>query len=433
MSHTPPHEAELERRMVRQCLHTLQHPLTAPSFLKTVWNDSLAYYAAQDVVDLERAELVQIISYTRRTAMKFFGSVLLLMLIIILGFAKTCKAEEPWTPDGFDWAVFQIAPKDQWNGLYINLTEHPLPGDYKLSELAEIGRPGTLAGHNVLFLPFTAGYAWQALKVAVSTGNAVIAIYGCVTSDGSAWSVAGCLFGLAGTLLSVGSGYQAIKNAGWIASASNTWIGSGLESIELDVFSKRSQDIHQDIHEYLIREVLGRSFGTPEFMGYVPDGHRLSRRDDEHLNPRAPIFRINHPRHGLMDIASRQHVNSTRMTISYANHDLAKRQSFQHERLSNHLFEGRFDEMAREADPRNPSFDAADGYQQIEDSMKCFAQGKWEPGHVLSAQMYDMDAQATFGFASMGIFENHDADSVLQDFTPRGQPLPQPGCWGVSR
>ncbi|KAI1197746.1 hypothetical protein F5X97DRAFT_324171 [Nemania serpens] len=427
MSH-PPHEAELERRMIRQCIYTFQHPSTALSFFKTVWTDSIAYYAAEDVVDLERAELVQIISWTRKVAMKMTGSALLLGLIIVLALARTCKAEEPWTPDDFDWSLFKVAPKDQWNGLYINLTENPLPGNYNLSDLPELGRPGILAGHDVLFFSFTVGFAWQALQVVVNTGSAVTAIQGCVTSDGSGWSIASCVFGLAGTLLSIGSGYQAAKSAGWFARAKNTWSGSGLETIELDVFSKRSQDIHQEIHEFLVREVLDRSFGTPEFLGYVSDGHRLSRRDDEHLHPRAPIFRIRHSRHGLMDIASRQHVNSTRFTISYANHGLAKRQSFQHERLSDHLFEGRFDEEADEADPRHASFDPAGGYQEIEDSIQCFAKGEWQPGNVLSAQMYDTSAKSTFGFASMGIFENHDADSSLQEFTPTGQPLPQPSC-----
>ncbi|KAI1136913.1 hypothetical protein F5Y05DRAFT_90392 [Hypoxylon sp. FL0543] len=291
-----------------------------------------------------------------------------------------------------------------------------------------MGKSGVLEGHEVLFIAFSVGLAWQALNVAVAAGSIATAIQGCVTTDGSAGSVAGCAFGIAGTLLSIGSGYQAAKKAGWFARAANTWDNSGLESIALDVFSKRSQDIHQDIHELLAREILTRSFGAPEFLGYVPDGHRLSRRDDEHLHPRAPIFRIHHPRHGLMDIASRQHVNSTRITISFANSGLDKRQSFQHERLSDHLFEGRFDEGAREADPDNPSFDAAGGYQQIEDSIKCFAQNEWQPGQVLSAQMYDNNAKATFGFASIGIFENNDADSSLQDFAPSGMPLLQPSC-----
>lgn len=173
----------------------------------------------------------------------------------------------------------------------------------------------------------------------------------------------------------------------------------------------------------MITTVLRASFGEPEFLGYVPEGHKLSRRDDQHLHPAAPIYRIKHPRHGLIDIASREHVNSTRFTISYANHGLKRRQSFQHERLSDHLMEVRFDDTAANADPANPQFDAAGGFQQIDDSINCRAQGTWQPGSVLSAQFYDTAAGATFGFASLGIFENSDTDSQLQAFQPSGMPL----------
>lgn len=176
-----------------------------------------------------------------------------------------------------------------------------------------------------------------------------------------------------------------------------------------------------------MREVLTRSFGAPEFLGYASLGHRLTLRDEDHLHPRAPIFRIDHPKHGFMDIATRQHKNYTRITATYA-HGLGKRQSFQHERLSDHLFEGRFDEAATEADPANPSFDAAGGYQQIEDGIQCYAGDTWQAGDVLSIQMYDTTANATFAFGSIGIFEDSGVDSALADFTPTGLPLPVPTC-----
>lgn len=421
----PRHEAELARASLRNCLNIFRHPSQFLSFLKDSWHHTRDYYAARDVVELERGELIQIISYSRKMALKMTGSALFLGLIVVLALVNTCKAAEPWMPDDFDWTTVHIAPKDQWNGLYINLTENPLPAN---AELMQMGKQDVFDGHEVLFIAFHLGLAWQALNVVVGIGSTATAIQGCVTNDGSAGAVAGCVFGIAGTLLSIGSGFQAAKDLGWFARAVNGWDNSGLESIALDVFSKRSQDIHQELHELLAREVLGRSFGEPEFIGYVSDGHRLSRRDDEHLHARAPIFRIKHPRHGLMDIATRQHVNATRITVSFANSGLTERQSFQHEHLSDHLFEGRFDEAAREADPDNPSFDAAGGYQQVEDAIKCHAKGEWKPGQVLSAQMYDDNAHATFGFASIGIFENNDADSTLQSFTPRGMPLPQPSC-----
>ncbi|RYP93876.1 hypothetical protein DL770_000072 [Monosporascus sp. CRB-9-2] len=163
-------------------------------------------------------------------------------------------------------------------------------------------------------------------------------------------------------------------------------------------------------------------------MGYVSDGHRLNRRDDEHLHPRAPIYRTKHPRHGHMDIAAREHVNGTRFTSSYANHGLGKRQSFQHERLSEHLFESRLDSRARAADPADPAFNPAGAYQQIEDSIKYFGAGSLREGQVLSDQTYDDTNRARFGFASMSIFENNDAGSTLQYFQPSGMPLLTSNC-----
>jgi hypothetical protein len=174
-------------------------------------------------------------------------------------------------------------------------------------------------------------------------------------------------------------------------------------------------------------DVLRRSFGDVEFLGYVSQGHRLSGRDADHHHDAAPIHRIRHPRHGLMDIASREHINGTRITITYANHGLEKRQSFQHEQMTQELMEARFDAGASMADPANPSFDAAGGYDGIESQLNCFLNGQWQGEQVLSAQFYDNDAHATFGWASVGIFENSDAEGQLHDFSPRGMPLPTCG------
>lgn len=197
--------------------------------------------------------------------------------------------------------------------------------------------------------------------------------------------------------------------------------------IELKTFAKRSlsPEDHQELHEFVISEVLTRAWGKPHFMGFVSKGHRLEGRDHEHLHPRAPIYRITHPKLGLMDIASRQHHNYTRITATYANHGLRKRQSFQHQRLSDHLFEGVFSEAAAEADPLDPQFDAAGGYQQIEDSIKCFTED-WRGTSVLNMQLFDTISHATFAFGSLGIYQNGDMDPFLPGLIkPDGEVLPQ--------
>lgn len=86
--------------------------------------------------------------------------------------------------------------------------------------------------------------------------------------------------------------------------------------------------------------------------------------------------------------------------------------------------EARFDYGASQADPAKPSFDAAGGYQGVENAVNCLARGQWRDAFVLSGQFYDNDAHATFGFFSLGIFDNNDQDGQLQAYAPTGMPLP---------
>jgi hypothetical protein len=174
----------------------------------------------------------------------------------------------------------------------------------------------------------------------------------------------------------------------------------------------------------------------PELLGYVPRGHHLAGRDDEHLHAEAPVFRFLHPRHGLMDVAARRHVNGTQFTLSYAGKTTSgntKRQSFQHERLSNEVFMARFDESAAMADPSNPTFDASGGYQQLEDTISCFISqngNTWPASSVVDMQMYDTSSQSTFGWATMGIVDQDtgSTEGGVEAITPAGMPLPIPTC-----
>jgi hypothetical protein len=367
-----------------------------------------------------------------KMATKMTTDSIVLGLLAAILLAKGCQAEEPWTPADFDWSTLTVAPREKWGGLYHNLTTNPREAK---SALMQIGEPGTINDHAVLFVSFAIGLAWQAANIASAAAGIAFAVKGCITNDGSAGAIAGCAFGIAGTALSIGSAFKAAQASGWFARAATTWDNSGLELINLSVFDKRCQDTTQPSHEALLSDVLRRAgLGKePELIGYAPAGHRLAGRDNEHLHPRAPIFRFVHPKHGLLDIASRQAVNGTRFTLSYVDEKLErrnrKRQSFQHERLSDHVMEARFDGPAVAADPSNPDFDAAGGFQEIEDQIQCYsAGGLWQSNAILSAQMFDNTAMATFGFASLGIFENNDQDAALQAFTPMGMPLAVPAC-----
>lgn len=219
----PEHEAELERQFYKAFLHTLCHPREWPSFLTSLFRGTRSYYAGQDLADLGREDLVRLVAFLRKMVVKACGAVLFMGIFLLLALVRTCKAEEPWTPDDFDWGALQlqIPPKDQWHGLYINLTETPLPAH---AELMQVGKLSTINGDPVLEVSFLFGLAWQAANFAVAAGGIATAIQGCVTTDGSAGSVAGCVFGIAGTIASIGSAYKAAQARGWFASAANTWV-----------------------------------------------------------------------------------------------------------------------------------------------------------------------------------------------------------------
>ena len=367
-------------------------------------------------------------------ALKMTGASLFITLLVVLAMIRGCHAAPPWTPDDFDWAALRddAGPRETWRALYINLTANPLP---HTADIMQFGELGTLGEDNVLFLPFTLGFAWQAFQVAVGIGSAITAIQGCTTTDGSVWATVSCGLGLAGTIIGIGAAYQAAKGAGiigWRTAAQNTWSSSGLENIALNVFDKRSQDMVQPAHEhFMVAALRGAGLGEPEFLGYDDKAHRLSRRDEEHLHPRAPMYRIQHPRHGLIDIVSRDHINATRITATYAN-DLVKRQAFDQEGLSSYLIGGPL-LSGLTVDPSNPVFNAAAGYPDIDQWISCMSGlqtniATWKDESVMSVQLYDTAAEATFGFASLAIFPDDSADPALDAFQPSGMPLPVPTC-----
>jgi hypothetical protein len=61
---------------------------------------------------------------------------------------------------------------------------------------------------------------------------------------------------LAGIIAGLGLAYKGASAAvkGWLGTGANVWDNSGLENIALDVFSKRSQEPEQTVHELVMRE-----------------------------------------------------------------------------------------------------------------------------------------------------------------------------------
>lgn len=466
-----------------------------PSYICTIYHHISTYYMGQDLISLSRQRHREQIIYYRKVC-TMMGVLWLGTLLLGLGAGlRPCSAElqsaskqhvtrdtslNPiqvghghdvsnssssnsskivWQPANWDWeAKRQLSgPKESWKGLYVNITENKhaaavLTADNAhfrvgngnetrhavTTDLAVINDPERV----IPALAWFAGMSWatavEVAGVGLGIWGAISAVQSCVTDDGSAWGNFNCIGGILSTVIGVGAAAKAtfvgIKGLGWFARSSATWLESGLEAIELGVFSKREDvdpEVYQRFHERIVGYTLNQTFGSSELIGYTSENHRLGARHDEHLHPRAPIFRVQHPRHGQMDIAAREHKRGTRWTITYANglddkrDRLGRRQTFQHEALQGSVLEVMFDTAAAEADSCNPTFDAAAAFDQLDKEFHCFTGGNWPDQTILKVQLYDSSCQQTFGFAHAAIFPNGDGDDALQNLQPAGMPLPE--------
>lgn len=343
---------------------------------------------------------------------------------------------DKWTPAGFDWSIHDPGSPDTWNGLFHNLSD---PSVAVSKEVMALGQTRTAEDGTVaLAIPFFLGVAYQVFNLALTGIGLAGTIKGCVQNEGETDNILFCVGGLISTIIGVGGIASAAKNLaksrGYLGVAANAWDNSGLESIALNVFDKRgiegAEAIRQKAHNHFVYRALSSlADGDLEFAGYAPDNHKLARRvSTEH--PLAPMFRFRHKKYGRMEMTSRDTGdNGMHFTISYEGHatHLASKEKrdefYQHERLSSGLMEGRFDSGASLADPATISFDGAGGFGQIDDEIQCGMGSDWPDGNVMSVQMYDQANEATFGFASIGMFADNSVDSGLEGFEPQGMPL----------
>ncbi|ORY70931.1 uncharacterized protein BCR38DRAFT_415495 [Pseudomassariella vexata] len=365
------------------------------------------------------------------------SSFVVCLLAAFLAFAPTVLAViDKWTPEGFDWSAHDAGHPDTWNGLYHNLSD---PSVAVSKAVMTIGQVRTAEdGTVVLAIPFFLGVAYQVFNLALTGVGLAGAIQGCVQNEGKPENILYCVGGILSTIVGVGGIASAAKklaqSRGFLGVAANAWDQSGLENIALNVFQKRGiegrEETAQKAHNYFIHRALSNlAAGEVEFVGYAPDNHRLALRDSmEH--PFAPMFRFEHKRYGKMELTSRDTGGKgIAFTVSYAGHPthlatMEKRDEYyQHERLSSSLMEGRFDSSASLADPADIEFDGAGAFNQIETAIECGLGDSWPDGNVMSVQMYDQANEATFGFASIGLFADNSVDSGLEDFEPTGLPL----------
>ncbi|EHA20578.1 hypothetical protein CBS63078_2490 [Aspergillus niger] len=359
--------------------------------------------------------------------------------ILALGLATCAVAVvDKWTPEGFNWSALDPGPRENWKGLYLNhngTAEH-------IHELAVTTGADVRTTEDVTLVvaPWAIGLAWHAFNLVLTGAGLASTINTCAQNEGQADNIFYCITGLLSTIVGVGGEVSAAKkfaqSKGYLGVAANAWLQSGLEQIDLQTFARDLDSLpaknmtSQKAHNHFVHNAL-RSLSTDEvdFVGYAPDSHKLARRDSS-VHPFAPMFRFNHHKYGPMELTSRDTgEGGVHFTISYAGHPThhatqEKRDEFyKHERLNEHLMEGRFDSEASSADPGDITFNGADAFGQIESQVECFAGTEWNEGNVLSVQMYDQANHATFGFASIGIFPDNSVDSGLQGFEPQGMPL----------
>ncbi len=68
------------------------HPSEIPAMLSDSWTSTKDYYAGRDVADLPREELVELVSWGRKTAVKMTGQALLLGFMVIMAILSSRKA-----------------------------------------------------------------------------------------------------------------------------------------------------------------------------------------------------------------------------------------------------------------------------------------------------------------------------------------------------
>lgn len=192
--------------------------------------------------------------------------------------------------------------------------------------------------------------------------------------------------------------------------------GRGLSTLE-----ENMQFWHDDFTASMIRDA---KLGEGEFLGYADDKHPLSKRDGVHAL--APRFAFEHPTRGSMVLSTRFTNETTHITVEphiIGNPKVHKRyqEEYQAEVLDNkRVLEGRFDHSATQADPGNPEIDAAEMFGTAEDTLHCLVSDDgFTLNNLIDVQFYDDSNRATFGYASIGVFDDTSPEGDLYDTQPQ--------------
>ncbi|KAI7223498.1 hypothetical protein KC333_g378 [Hortaea werneckii] len=354
---------------------------------------------------------------------------------------------DKWTPEGFDWSRI---PSHEGT-LHQNVSATGPTTRELVVYAAERHNMTELEASSAEHIAISAAIGWavaRPVSIVLGAGGVASTIGGCVSAikDSTAknWSL--CTLGLAATIGSFGyakSGDKVLKALKTKIYSKDKWIPTGLDDIEMDIFSKRHawkreldaglesrslmEDEHynQMAHNYFTHNLIrDAGYSDVEFLGYEDEKHQLSKRSTE-IHPLVPRFRFTHHKYGPLVMATKETNSTHHITLHPEDSDpkLALRDAeFRKERLSDHLMEGRFDKEASEADSAHLSATARGSFDLVYDSLECFVndQGltQWPSKGTIDMQMYDNTNKMTFGYGSIGIFDDHSTDPQFGDLKP---------------
>lgn len=196
---------------------------------------------------------------------------------------------DKWIPANFNWSAVDPGPPKSWNGLYMNLSG---PSVTVSKDLVTVGTEETTAlvdirtlpnGNVAVAIPWFFRFGWQLANGAI-TGSGLVSA--CKQDKGKPKSTFFCVTGIIGSVIGVGGHASAakayVKKKGWFAKASDIWLQSGLDLIELEEFGRKrglgaitnttSQYAHNHIVHQAIRSIAGDDV---EFAGYAPSSHKV--------------------------------------------------------------------------------------------------------------------------------------------------------------
>lgn len=403
---------------------------------------------------------------------------------------------DKWTPQSFDWD----SHVGRYGCATQNVTANPPTKDLVVHANVKQGMNETdLVIHERFPIAITLGAAVRVAGWLTSAGGAISTAIGCweyLTAESkeeetTAASRTSCVLGLASTVLGFGckscviilqrytrkliriivaglgkyiekqqATIAALRAAARPPQLDPVDLGAGFrDTMELAGFGRRAkrhadsylrerglsteeeymQYFHDDFTANMIRDA---KLGEGEFLGYANDTHPLSKRDGVHAL--VPRFSFEHPKHGSMVLATRFTNETMHVAVEphvIGNPKVHKRyqEKYRAEVLDNHrVLEGRFDVEAAQADPGNPTVDAAEMFGAAEDTLHCmFGDNPWDTTQLIDMQFYDDSNRATAGestrpqstceyatdkpagYASIGVFDDQSHDGDLSNTMPQ--------------